>query len=249
MAIQSLEIAFYNGRIHDKGPGYTYTGHGEFSYNKDAVWSFVAPANRLKKLTVPFTWNNSAAGTGFKLAVDMYFSITSNGSTNSSDMSKPRLAANNDPDREQQITVPMDGSSGSVTAEFTDLHLEAGTTYYIRANVADGIYSSIKGFSQTIEGATYEKQGGAYVDYYGVKKDAVVYFNVHGVWRESETRSNINGAWKETEPTLYVNDEIDDGGEVTPDPISVASYDDAGNVTLTTTYKVTYDDAGNVTLS
>lgn len=196
MALQSLEISFYNGRT--KNTGYTYSGHGGSSHNKDAVWSFVAPTNRLKKLTVPFTWNNSAAGTGFQLAVDMYFSITSNGSTNSSDTSKPRLAANDDPDRVQQITVPMSGSSGSVTAEFTDLRLEAGTTYYIRANVADGIYNSIKGFSQTIEGATYEKQAGAYIDINGVKKEASSYVNINGIWREAEPLLNVNGSWTET---------------------------------------------------
>ena len=55
MATQSLEIQFYNGR--SKNAGYTYAGHGASTHNKDAVWSFVAPADRLKKLTVPFTWD------------------------------------------------------------------------------------------------------------------------------------------------------------------------------------------------
>lgn len=197
MALQSLEIAFYNGRT--KNTGYTYTGRGEGStHNKDAVWSFVAPANRLKKLTVPFTWDNSAAGTGFSDAVDMYFSVTANGETNASDSERPRLAANDDPDRVQQITVPMSGSSGSVTAEFTDLHLEAGTTYYIRVNAADGITRTIKGFPKTIEGATYEKQGGAYIDINGVKKEASSYININGIWREAEPLLNVNGSWTET---------------------------------------------------
>lgn len=198
MAIQSLEIAFYNGRT--KNTGYTYAGRGESSYNKDAVWSFVAPANRLKKLTVPFTWDNSAAGTGFPDDTDMYFSVTANGETNASDSEKPRLAANDDPDRvhKEPVIVPMSGSSGSVTVEFTDLHLEAGTTYYIRVNAADNDTRSIKGFPKTIEGVTYEKQAGAYIDVNGAKKEASSYVNINGIWRETEPLLNVNGSWTET---------------------------------------------------
>lgn len=248
MATQSLEIQFYNGR--SKNAGYTYAGHGASTHNKDAVWSFVAPADRLKKLTVPFTWDNSDAGTGFQLAVDMYFSVTANGSTNSADTSQPRLAANDDPDRVQQITVPMSGSSGSVTAEFTELNLEEGTTYYIRANVADGVYSSIKGFSQTIDGATYEKYSGAYVDFDGTKRDADIRVNINGVWYEAESRLNIHDIWKESEPMLFVQGAISDGqGDVAIPAFTSVTHDGQGNVTVNSPYKVTHDGQGNVTLS
>lgn len=202
MAKKALTIEFYNGRW--KNDNTCFTGHGEASMNKDAIWKFVAPASRIKKLTIPFSWDNGAAGTGFRDPFTFYFSLTKNGAIAADlESSDYRYAANED---SQRIGVPiekvLDGRTGEVTVEFADLKLNKGETYYIRVNAADKKYESIKGFYRTLANTahsspTYEGGGGIWMNIYGSWKHGVPGVNIEGANKEGIAMININGEWKE----------------------------------------------------
>lgn len=193
---QAIEISFYNGR--SKNTSTVFTGHGESSMNKDAVWQFTAPAAKIKNLRILFSWNNSAAGTGFLGEFPFYFSVTKDGRTASSEnASDYRLAANADTQRiGDAIIKNLNGSSGSVEVLFPKLSLIKGETYYIRVNAADEVYKSIKGFARAVE-ASYERAGNIYIyTGNGMRSASLVCFTA-GAFAEGRLLKRTGGEWKE----------------------------------------------------
>lgn len=173
------------------------TGHGESSLNRDAMWSFVAPANRFSELSIPFAWNNSVGGTGnWGTNVTMYVSITRNGDIHPSAASEYRYAANSDAQRIKQTTMAVNGNSGTSVATFRDLNLEKDTTYYIRVNAADDAYRSIKCFEKDVE-ASYKGGGGMKLYKDDAWRDAVSYIRSDGRWTPTSAYYRKNGEWKE----------------------------------------------------
>lgn len=192
----NIPLTNIDGRSTDS-PSLVRTGHGDSSLNRDAMWSFVAPASRISELSIPFAWDNSAGGTGnWGTNVTMYVSITRNGDIHPSAASEYRYAANADAQRIKQTTMTANGNVGANVAIFRDLKLEKGTTYYIRVNAADDAYRSIKCFEKDVE-ASYKGGGGMKLYKDGVWRDAVSYVRADGRWKPTGAYYRKNGEWKE----------------------------------------------------
>lgn len=192
----NITLTNIDGRSTDS-PSLVRTGHGDSSLNRDAMWSFVAPASRISELTIPFAWDNATGGTGnWGTNVTMYVSLTLNGDIHPSAASEYRHAANADAQRIKQTTMAVNGNVGANVAIFRDLKLEKGTTYYIRVNAADDAYRSIKCFGKDVE-ASYK--GGRGMKFYkdGAWHDAVLYDRTDGRWVPTSTYYRKNGEWEE----------------------------------------------------
>lgn len=192
----SITLTNIDGRSTDS-PSLVRTGHGTSSLNRDAMWSFVAPASRISELTIPFAWDNAIGGTGnWGTNVTMYVSITRNGDIHPSAASEYRYAANTDAQRIKQTTMAVNGNVGSSVTIFRDLKLEKGTTYYIRVNAADSAYRSIKCFEKDVE-ASYKGGGGMKLYKDGAWRDAVPHIWSDGRWKPTGAYERHNGEWRE----------------------------------------------------
>lgn len=136
----NLIVTFSSGQ--GASSGYVRVGHNSGVQNEDAVWSFTLN-DPTSSLTFNFTWNNTAAGTGWQGEYEYAFAISSNGS------SGKQLAKGNS--NIAKVTQKLKGKTGSTEVKF-NTQLNVGT-YYLRANQNGTKLSTMKAFSTTATGS------------------------------------------------------------------------------------------------
>lgn len=110
---------------------YYRVGHNSSVTNVDAVWTFKTPTGgTITDIAWTFTWNNTAAGTGWEGDFTYAFTL--------SESSEAGTLVNG----LKTVTANCAGSSGSVTINFTDLKLLPNKRYYLRANYTNATSKS-----------------------------------------------------------------------------------------------------------
>lgn len=168
----------------------TIVGHGGSVIWNDSVWSFVAPASDIEKITFHFEWDIILGGTGFRGAYEYVAALSTNGANG-------RTAATDTHVKKDYATLG-DGSSesGSWDVVFTNLELTKGQTYYVRLNQNGTTKNTIKTFLQDVTAEAVTKSG-LRINVDGEWKEGTPFVNVNGVWKEGTPYININGTWKE----------------------------------------------------
>lgn len=141
---QTLSLSYVTGNdVTDSNryphTGYVAVGHSSSKIKNDAVWSF-SPTINASTAIFTFSWNNTTdigTNVGWGQPYDYAFSISTN-----RDSGQYAVMDSN------KIVENLTGVSGTATIEFNNLNLQAGTTYYIRANFNGDTTSTLKAFAK-----------------------------------------------------------------------------------------------------
>ena len=168
----------------------TIVGNGGSVIWNDSVWSFIAPANNIEKITFHFKWDILLGGTGFRGAYEYVAALSTSGANG-------RTAATGTHIQKDKATLG-DGSStnGSWDVVFENIELVKGNTYYVRLNQNGTTKNTIKTFLQNVVAEAITKSG-IRINVNGEWKEGTPFVNVNGEWKEGTPYININGIWKE----------------------------------------------------
>lgn len=142
----NITVTFHNGE--GAGSGRVRVGHNSGVQNPDAVWTFTLnePSS---DLTFNLSWDNDAAGTGWRGEYEYVFALSTNGTANK------QLAKGST--NIEQVFQKLSGVKGSTVVKFTKT-LNSGV-YYLRANFNGTKLSTMKAFSTTVTGSANGEEG------------------------------------------------------------------------------------------
>lgn len=142
----NITVTFHNGE--GAGSGRVRVGHNSGVQNPDAVWTFTLnePSS---DLTFNLSWDNDAAGTGWRGEYEYVFALSTDGTANK------QLAKGST--NIEQVFQKLSGVKGSTVVKFTKT-LNSGV-YYLRANFNGTKLSTMKAFSTTVTGSANGEEG------------------------------------------------------------------------------------------
>ena len=172
---------------------YYRVGHNSSVTNVDAVWTFKTPTGgTITDIAWTFTWNNTAAGTGWEGNFTYAFTL--------SESSEAGTLVNG----LKTVTANCAGSSGSVKINFTNLQLLPNKRYYLRANYTNATSKSTMKAAASNQNLTityvvpvlersiitgYDKQADKYTIYAEVSNAINVYAPT---WTEKDGQDEVS---------------------------------------------------------